>query len=352
MGQSFSTHSTDPSKFWELSHAGGMIDLMPSPLPSYRSHPNPSPAPSLSHPLSLSLSRSFGAQRPGSHNSSACVSGVASPYSKERSEGTRGHVTPPRFNASSPVRPLSPSSLLSIITGERENGRGGGRGRGDGDGSGGGRTNENRFNSSHSDTYASGTYTHRRASSAPPRSSNRSSEGATSPSGFSFSCAPFPLGESHAFGGSNNGALGGSNNGALGGSNNGALGGSNNGALGGSNNGYRIPSNSSPSPSPLHLSVDCKATATSTSATHSDSHSHTGDTFSAPCTPGHSRPPTPVSVGAYLSPDRKEPSKSFSLRKSFPERLGFGGPSLVLTGSRDVRTVSSTAPYAVNLPDQ
>ena len=340
MGQSFSTHSTDPSKFWELSHAGGMNDLMPSPLPSYRSHPNPSPAPS------LSLSRSFGAQRPGSHNSSTCVSGAASPYSKERSEGTRGHLTPPRFNASSPVRPLSPSSLLSIITGERENstGRGGSRDGSRGRGGGGGGTNENRFNSSHNDTYASGTYTHRRASSAPPRSSNRSSEGATSSSGPSSYTATFPLGESQAFGGSNNGALGGYNIGALGGSNN--------GALGGSNNGYKIPSNNSPSPSPLHLSVDCKSTATSTSVTHSNSNSYTGDTFSTPCTPGHSRPPTPVSVGAYLSPDRKEPSRSFSLRKSFPERLGFGGPSSVLTGGRDVRTVSSTAPYAVNLPDQ
>ena len=332
MDQSFSTHSTDPSKFWELSHAGGMNDLMPSPLPSYRFHPNatPVPAPSLSHPLSLS--RSFGAQRPGSHNSSTCVSGVASPDSKGRSEGTRGHVTPPRFNASSPVRPLSPSSLLSIITGERDDSRG--RGRGDKDGGRGGSrgrvgTDENRFNSSQNGTYASGTYTNRRASSAPPRSYNRSSEGATSSSGPSFHSAASPLGESHAFGGFNNGALG------------------------GSNNGYEIPSNSSPSPSPLHLSVDCKATSTSTSTSASTTHSdsHTGDTFSTPCTPGHSRPPTPVSVGAYLSPDRKEPSRSFSLRKSFPERLGFGGPSSVLTGGRDVRTVSSTAPYAVNLLD-
>lgn len=337
MDQSFSTHSTDPSKFWELSHAGGMNDLMPSPLPSYRSHPNPTPAPALTNPLSLSLSRSFGAQRPGSHNSSTCVSGVGSPYSKERSEGTRAHVTPPRFNASSPVRPLSPSSLLSIITGERENGTGRSRGDGSRGGSRGrGGTDENTFNSSHCDTYTSGTYTHRRASSAPPRSSNRSSESATSSSGLSSNYALSPSGDSHAFGGSNNGALGGSNN----------------GALGGSNNGYKIPPNGSPSPSPLHVSVDCIATVTSASASTTHSNSHTGDTFSTPCTPGHSRPPTPVSVGAYLSPDRKEPSRSFSLRKSFPERLGFGGPSSVLTGGRDVRTVSSAAPYAVNLPDQ
>ena len=274
-----------------------MNDLTPSPLPSYRSHIPSSRGP-----------------RPGSHNSSICASGAGSPYSREKSENSRGGLTP-RFDASSPVRAPSPSSLLAIVTGEREIGRG--RGRGWADNQHNARNLNFRFPMNDNDT--SDHATHRRASSAPPRSSNRYHEANTSSSGPSFNSASSSLGEPNVQ--------------------------SEYHSLGGSNNGCNTPHNGSP----LRVSVDSISTGTSHS--HSHSHSHTGDGFSTPCTPGHSRPPTPVSVGAYLSPDRKEASRSFSLRKSVPERLGFG-PNSVLTGGRDVRAVSSSAPYAVNLPDQ
>ena len=82
-------------------------------------------------------------------------------------------------------------------------------------------------------------------------------------------------------------------------------------------------------------------------------------------TPGSSSPSTLATV-TFHSPDRAvqmSPPRSFSLRKSFPDRLGYGsgggsgsgsvsGNGSVASGSTYVRSVSSTAPYAVSLPDQ
>ena len=80
-------------------------------------------------------------------------------------------------------------------------------------------------------------------------------------------------------------------------------------------------------------------------------------------TPGSSSPSTLATV-SFHSPERVaqvSPPRSFSLRKSFPDRLGYGsgggsgsvsGSASVASGSTYVRSVSSTAPYAVTLPDQ
>ena len=361
MGQTHSAHSTDPSRFWELSHVGSTSDLLPSPHPSYRS---PIPSSRGQKPGSHTHTNSHTHTHNSSSYCSSSVSCVGSPYNKdysrERSESVRG-VSTPRFDTSSPVRAPSParsspsynpspstsvsaasslsaSSLLSMMAGDRgDRGSGRERGRARVD------TNQNPFNThnnnrSEYNTADSSTHgsTQRRSSSAPPRSSSSTSRSydVTHVGGLTVQQPQSQLQSCHPLGGSISSHKASYDN---------------------------HPSSSSPSVYPLRLSVDCKPTSTSAatsapasaaiSTSASTSVCYAGDGYSTPGTPGHSRPPTPVSVGAYLSPERKDCSRSFSLRKSFPERLGFSSSS-VLTGGRDVYTVSSSAPYAVNLPDQ
>ena len=227
------------------------------------------------------------------------VTFLGSPNSRDRNFNSRD-IMSPRFKATSPVRALSPS-MLAMMAGER--------GRDD----------------FHTPNYPD----RRRASSAPPRSSGMGSYYDTDRAGRdsgvgSVSGSGSGLGVSPGVGGLNLRWATKSLADFIGVKHTGAI---------------------------QRLSVDCTDRVMHSCIVHSSLPvAAAGDYHS---TPGSSRPSTPASSTGHTSPDKpsSNQSRGFSLRKSFPERVGYGGNS-VGSGGRDGRSVSSRAPYAVNFPDQ
>lgn len=274
-GSRYSAIAEEPSRFWDLQHAGPVQDIMPSPIPSLRdSYPGGSRSPS----------------HRGERNT---VTFVGGPNGRNRNSNSR-EILGPRFQSTSPVRSQSPS-MLAMMAGER------------------GRDRDN----FHTPDYPN----RRRASSAPPRSSGMGGysdmDRAGRDSGPGSGVSP---------------------------------------GVGGLNLRWATKSLADfigvkSTAAPQRLSVDCMDRVMQ-SCTMLTSHpaAAAGDYHS---TPGSTRPSTPASSMGYTSPDKmsSHQSRGFSLRKSFPERVGFGGSS-VGSGGRDGRSVSSCAPYAVNFPDQ
>ena len=274
-GNRYSAISEDPSRFWDLEHAGPVQDIMPSPIPSLRdSYPG-------------------GPRSPSHRGERNTVTFLGSPNARDRNSNSRDIISP-RFKGTSPVRSQSPS-MLAMMAGER------------------GRDNY------HTPDYPN----RRRSSSAPPRSSGMS--------GYSYS----DMDRAGRDSGPGSGVSPG---------------------VGGLNLRWATKSLADfigvkSTGAPQRLSVDCMdRVMQSCTMQASQPAAAAGDYHS---TPGSSRPSTPISSAGYTSPDKmsSNQSRGFSLRKSFPERVGYGGNS-VGSGGRDGRSVSSCAPYAVNFPDQ
>jgi hypothetical protein len=269
----YSAISEEPSRFWDLEHAGPVQDIMPSPIPSLRdSYPG-------------------GPRSPSHHGEKNSVTFVGSPNARDRNSKSNSRDLSPRFKGTSPVRSQSPS-MLAMMAGER--------GR---------------------DNFQTPDYPNRRrSSSAPPRSSGMGGysdmDRAGRDSGPGSGVSPGVGGLNLRWATKSLADFIGVKNTAL-----------------------------------QRLSVDCvDRVMQSCTAQASQPAAAAGDYHS---TPGSSRPSTPASSTGYTSPDKmsSHQSRGFSLRKSFPERVGYGGNS-VGSGGRDGRSVSSCAPYAVNFPDQ